>query len=91
MNIGVEATIIDVQRHGSNITLKYIDRAGKSQVVTDFGYYGFVDLVYNYLGSCKNESRRAVFILTYKKSDMKMRLAADTMKLDAYIGLWRNK
>ena len=91
MNIGVEATIIDVQRHGSNITLKYIDRAGKSQVVTDFGYYGFVDLVYNYLESCKNESRRAVFILTYKKSDMKMRLAADTMKLDAYIGLWRNK
>ena len=91
MNIGVKATIIDVQRHGSNITLKYIGRAGRSQVVTDFGYYGFVDLVYNYLESCKNESRRAVFILTYKKSDMKIRLAADTMKLDTYIGLWRNK
>jgi hypothetical protein len=90
MNIGIEATIVDVYKSGSNISLAYIDRSGKNQTVTDFGYQGFVQLVFDYLMSCKVANQRAVFILTYK-SDMKMRLAADTMMLGTYVNLWRNK
>ncbi len=90
MNIGIAATIVDVHKSGSNISLTYIDRSGKNQTVTDFGYQGFVQLVFDYLMSCKVANQRAVFILTYK-SDMKMRLAADTMMLGAYVNLWRNK
>ena len=90
MNIGIEATIVDVYKSGSNISLTYIDRSGKNQTVTDFGYQGFVQLVFDYLMSCKIANQRAVFILTYKP-DMKLRLAADTMMLGTYVNLWRNK
>lgn len=90
MNIGIEATIVDVYKSGSNISLTYIDKSGKNQTVTDFGYQGFVQLVFDYLMSCKVANQRAVFILTYKP-DMKMRLAADTMMLGTYVNLWRNK
>ena len=88
MNIGIEATVNDVRQIGSKISLIYLDRSGEKQTVTDFGYHGFVQLVYDYLKSCKDESRRAVFILTYRP-DMKMRLAADTMMLANYVKLWR--
>lgn len=88
MNIGIEATVDDVRQFGSKISLTYLDRSGGKQTVTDFGYHGFVQLVYDYLKSCKDENRRAVFILTYRP-DMKMRLAADTMMLANYVKLWR--
>lgn len=88
MNIGIEATLDDVRQIGSKISLTYLDRSGGKQTVTDFGYHGFVQLVYEYLKSCKDENRRAVFILTYRP-DMKMRLAADTMMLANYVKLWR--
>jgi hypothetical protein len=88
MNIGIEATIDDVRQIGSKISLTYLDRSGNKQTVSDFGYHGFVQLVYDYLMSCKTEGRRAVFILTYRP-DMKMRLAADTMMLANYVNLWR--
>lgn len=90
MNIGIEANIVDVYKTGSSISLTYIDKSGRNQTVTDFGYQGFVQLVYDYLMSCKVANQRAVFILTYKP-DMKMRLAADTMMLGTYVNLWRNK
>jgi hypothetical protein len=90
MNIGIEATIVDVYKNGSNISLTYIDKSGNNQTVTDFGYQGFVQLVFDYLMSCKVANQRAVFILTYKP-DMRMRLAADTMMLGTYVNLWRNK
>lgn len=88
MNIGIEASIEDVRPMGSKISLTYLDKSGNRQTVTDFGYHGFVQLVYDYLKSCKDENRRAVFILTYRP-DMKMRLAADTMMLANYVKLWR--
>ena len=88
MNIGIEASIEDVRPMGSKISLTYLDKSGNRQTVTDFGYHGFVELVYDYLKSCKDENRRAVFILTYRP-DMKMRLAADTMMLANYVKLWR--
>lgn len=88
MNIGIEATVDDVRQIGSKISLTYWDRSGGKQTVTDFGYHGFVQLVYDYLKSCKDENRRAVFILTYRP-DMKMRLAADTMVLASYVKLWQ--
>lgn len=88
MNIGIEATVDDVRQIGSKISLTYLDRSGGKQTVTDFGYHGFVQLVYDYLKSCKDENRRAVFILTYRP-DMKMRLAADTMMLANYVKLWQ--
>lgn len=87
-NIGIEATIEDVRQIGSKISLTYRDKSGNSQTVNDFGYYGFVQLVYDYLKSCRDEKRRAVFILTYRP-DMKMRLASDTMMLANYVSLWR--
>lgn len=90
MNIGIEATIVDVYKNGSNISLTYIDKSGRNQTVTDFGYQGFRQLVFDYLMSCKVANQRAVFILTYKP-DMKMRLAADTMMLGTYVNLWRTK
>ena len=88
MNIGIEATVDDVRQIGSKISLTYLDRSGGKQTVTDFGYHGFVQLVYDYLKSCRDENRRAVFILTYRP-DMKMRLAADTMMLANYVKLWQ--
>ena len=88
MNIGIEATVDDVRQIGSKISLTYLDRSGNKQTVSDFGYHGFVQLVYDYLKSCKSEGRRAVFILTFRP-DMKMRLAADTMMLANYVNLWR--
>lgn len=89
MNIGIEATVVDVEQLGANISLTYIDKFGRFQTVTDFGYHGFVQLVYDYLKSCKDTKRRAVFILTYKP-DLRLRLAADTMMLATYVNLWRN-
>ena len=89
-NIGIEATVIDVIRRGENIVLTYADENGGYQTVEDFGFLnGFVKDVYEYLTSCKEKNRRAVFILTYKP-DMRMRLASDTMKLANYSSLWRN-
>lgn len=90
MNIGIEATVVDVHQSGSNISLTYIDRHGNNQTVIDFGYRGFRQLVYDYLKSCRDAKQRAVFILTYKP-DMRMKLAADTMELDTYVNLWRKK
>ncbi len=90
MNIGIEATVVDVRPSDPNIFLKYIDRNGQEQIVKDFGIHGFRQPIYDYLQSCKAQGRRAVFILTYLQ-DKKMRLAADTMMLPTYIHLWRNK
>lgn len=91
LNIGVEATIKDVSQKGSQIYITYINKSGDEQTVNDFGYYGFVQAVFNYLKKCKDEKRRAVFILTYKSDDARanMRLASDTMMLAQYAGLWR--
>lgn len=88
-NIGVEATVVDVIKNGSQISLTYIDANGQNQTVVDFGRKGLVHLVYDYLMSCKVVNQRAVFILTYKP-DMKMLLASDTMMLNTYVNLWRN-
>jgi len=90
MNIGIEATVVDVHQSGSNISLTYINKHGNEETVIDFGYRGFRQLVFDYLNSCKETKRRAVFILTYKP-DMKMKLAADTMELDKYVNLWQKK
>lgn len=89
VNIGIEAEVVDVQPRGSNIELTYIDKDGRNRTVTDFGYEGFVHEIFDYLKSCKDVGRRAVFILTYKP-DMKMRLAADTMMWRSYRALWQN-
>jgi hypothetical protein len=90
MNIGVEASVVDVHPKDPNIFLEYIDRNGQVQTVKDFGLHGFRKPIYDYLQSCKDQGRRAVFILTYLQ-DKKMRLAADTMMLPTYVHLWRNK
>lgn len=89
MNIGIEAEVIDVKQRGSNIVLTYKDEHGRNQTVSDFGYERFVHEVFDYLRSCKNDSCRAVFILTYKP-DMRMSLAADTMMWYKYRSLWQN-
>lgn len=89
MNVGIEATIKDVRQIGTKIFLTYLDQFGNPKTVNDFGLKnGFVQLVYDYLRSCRDEKRRAVFILTYKPDGVMM-LASDTMLLANYVSLWR--
>lgn len=85
-NVGLEATVIEVERVGDRIRLVFIDTKGKRQDVTDFGYEGFVEPVFRYLKD--RERQRAIFILTWK-SDNALRLASDTMLLPQYASLWR--
>jgi len=84
-NVGLEATAIAVERFGDRIRLTFIDTKGRRQDVTDFGYKGFVDPVFQYLKS--REGQRVVFILTWK-GDKVLRLASDTMLLPQYANLW---
>lgn len=84
-NVGLEATVIEVERVGDRIRLTFIDTKGRRKDVTDFGYEGFVDPVFRYLKS--REGQRAVFILTWK-GDQVLRLASDTMLLPQYANLW---
>jgi hypothetical protein len=84
-NVGLEATVKRVERLGERIRLTYTDTKGKPRDVTDFGYEGFVEPVFEYLKSRKDQ--RAVFILTWK-DDKVLRLASDTMLLPQYASLW---
>lgn len=85
MNTGLEAAIVSVKKHDNRIRLTYIDQNRKSKTVEDFGYQGFVGLVYEYLES--RVGKRAVFLVT-QQHNKPMRLASDTMMLPQYKSLW---
>jgi len=87
LNVGLEATVIRVEPFGNRIRLSFIDTKGRQQDVTDFGYEGFVDPVFQYLKS--REGQRAIFILTWKRADHAPKLASDTMLLPQYANLWK--
>ena len=85
-NLGIEADVIDVLRVGeSKIRLTYVGKSGENVTVDDFGYQGFVKPVFEYLSSRKG--KRAVFLVTQKPGNP-VKLAADTMMLPPYKGLW---
>lgn len=85
MNTGLEAAIVSVSKKENRIRLTYIDQNRKSKTVEDFGYHGFVGLVFAYLES--RVGKRAVFLVT-QQQDKPMRLASDTMMLPQYKSLW---
>jgi hypothetical protein len=85
-NLGIEADVIEVIRVGeSKISLTYVGKSGENVTVDDFGYQGFVKPVFEYLSGRKG--KRAVFLVTQKPGSP-VKLAADTMMLPAYKGLW---
>jgi hypothetical protein len=86
INQGVNAYVEDVQRRGNQICLRYVDSHGRVREVLDWGVRnGFVAEVFDYLTARRGQ--RAVFILTAKPNDT-LRLASDTMMLNAYRSLW---
>jgi hypothetical protein len=84
-NIGISAYVISVNRSGTNISLRYLDKSGDEKEITDFGRQGFVTHVFDYLKARENKS--AVFIITYKEGG-DPKLAADTMMLAKYRSIW---
>jgi hypothetical protein len=84
-NVGLEATVIRVERSGEKINLTYLGKDGIEKSIQDFGYQGFVTPVFNYLTS--RQGKRAVFLVT-QRPGKEVKLAADTMMLPAYKGLW---
>lgn len=85
-NVGIDALILNVTKVGANnIRLDYIGKEGSKMTVEDFGYYGFVIPVFEYLKS--RVGRRAVFLVTQKKGGS-VKLASDTMMLPMYKDLW---
>jgi hypothetical protein len=84
-NVGLEASIVDVQRVGNQISLTYVGKEGEEKTIQDFGRQGLVTPVFAYLNSRKG--RLAVFLVT-QKPGKNVQLASDTMMLPAYKGLW---
>ena len=85
LNFGIEAYVAQVDRKGDQIQLTYINERGEDVVINDFGYNGFVGHVYDYLKSKLHS--RAVFVITHKPNGP-LKLASDTMLLNAYKHLW---
>lgn len=87
-NVGILGWVIDVTRRDQKIELTTLNTQGEKIIITDFGRFGFVNSVFEYLASRKGEA--AVFIITWRPSGSPM-LASDTMMLPQYRGLWERE
>ena len=83
-NVGLEASVVNVQKLGNQISLTFVGQNGVEKTVQDFGRQGFVSSVFDYLNSRKG--KQAVFLVT-QKPGKDVHLASDTM-MPAYKGLW---
>ena len=84
-NVGVLGWVIDVEQVGNKIELTTLNTQGQKMTLTDFGRFGFVSHVFDYLIERKDEA--AVFIITWRPNGSPM-LASDTMMLPQYRHLW---